>query len=265
MSRFGSYNSYLNSRSCCRDIVGFIGPTGATGTMFTSVTNSNETFYPTFVRSTIGGQTGYFDTDLTYNPSTSLFNISQNISGGPTNPILKLENTHSDNGNSIGIPSIETYKSGRQAVAGDIIHSQHYYANQDNIKREFTKLEMKARNVGLVNNNGSISFYGLKNSTLTEFMQLNGPDNMNNMYLPLNMNDNTITTSSGNLIIDTTSSSDANASVVISTKNNVAGSGNGFALKGNTIISEIPSTTSSGKYLCLTINNVVYKINLLNF
>ena len=30
MSRFGSYNSYLNSRSCCRDIAGFIGPTGPT-------------------------------------------------------------------------------------------------------------------------------------------------------------------------------------------------------------------------------------------
>ena len=223
MSRFGSYNSYLNSRSCCRDIAGFIGPTGAigpTGTILTTATNSNETFYPTFVRSTTGGQTGYYDTDLTYNPSTSLFNISQNISGGPAGPMLKLENTHSIIGNSIGTPSIETYKSGRPAIAGDIIHSQHYYANDDNIKREFTRLEVKARNVGLVNNNGSISFYGLKNSTLTEFMQLNGPDNMNNMYLPLNMNDNIITTSSGDLIIDASSSSNANASVVITTKNN---------------------------------------------
>ena len=264
MSRFGSYNSYLNSRNCCKDLTGPMGPTGTTGSIFIGSTNSNESFYPTFVKSTGGGQTGYIDTDLTYNPSTSLFNISQNISGGSAGPMLKLENTHSVIGNSNGTPSIEIYKSGRNAAVGDIIHSQHYYANDANIKREFTKLETKVRTVGGVNNNGSMSFYGLKNSVPTEFMQLNGLDNMNNMYLPLNMNDNIITTSSGNLVIDTTSSSNANASLIIATKSNVIGSGEGLVLKGNTLTSSIAPVTSSGKYLCLTIDNTVYKIQLLN-
>ena len=35
MSRFGSYNSYLNSRNCCKDLTGPMGPTGYSGPAIT--------------------------------------------------------------------------------------------------------------------------------------------------------------------------------------------------------------------------------------
>jgi hypothetical protein len=64
---------------------GSTGPTGATGPSALSIalTSANLTYYPTFVGSTGLGQTGYIDTDLTYNPSTNTLTAT-NFSGNAT-------------------------------------------------------------------------------------------------------------------------------------------------------------------------------------
>ena len=60
-------------------------------------------------------------------------------------PNLKINNDNATAGTTMGVPSFETYKSGRNAVAGDIIHSQHHYA-KDSIgtKTEFGRIRTTA-------------------------------------------------------------------------------------------------------------------------
>ena len=61
---------------------GSIGPTGPSTLSITS-TNTNSTYYPTFVVSTGIGQTGYIDNDMIYNPSTNTLTAT-NFSGTAT-------------------------------------------------------------------------------------------------------------------------------------------------------------------------------------
>jgi len=77
------------------------------------------------------------------------------------------------------------------------------------------------------------------------------------------MNGNDIRTASGSLSVGCSTSSTAGAVLTLATKDNVAGSGAGLALTGNTLISPT-SGGNSGQHLCLTIGGVAYKIQLLN-
>ena len=64
-------------------------------------------------------------------------------------------------------------------------------------------------------------------------------------------------------IAGTAISLNSSSSLNLITANNVAGSGQGLTLSGNTLTSEMAGAFS-GQHLCLTINGVVYKITLLN-
>jgi hypothetical protein len=103
---------------------------------------------------------------------------------------------------------VETYKVGRNAVAGDTISSQNFYAkNSAGVKTEFARMEASVRNTGVGNDDGSIALSGLVNGTMTEFFRVNGADSENNCFLPLDMNNQSIKSSSGNLNFSTTGSS----------------------------------------------------------
>jgi hypothetical protein len=65
------------------------------------------------------------------------------------------------------------------------------------------------------------------------------------------------------MAINVASSSTAGATLTLATKDNVAGSGAGLLLTGNTLLSG-SSGGSSGQHLCLTIGGSVYKIKLEN-
>ena len=101
---------------------------------------------------------------------------------------------------------------------------------------------------------------------------MNGADSENNCFLPLDMNGQSIKNSSGNMsiqtsignmTISTSTSSTANSVLTLATKDNIAGSGAGLALTGNTLLSGTAGDIS-GQHLCLTIDGTVYKIALLN-
>jgi hypothetical protein len=79
----------------------------------------------------------------------------------------------------------------------------------------------------------------------------------------INVKGASVSTSTGNLTLSATTSSTAGATLTLATKDNVAGSGAGLVLTGNTLTSA-SAGVSSGQYLCLTIGSVVYKIALLN-
>ena len=94
--------------------------------------------------------------------------------------------------------------------------------------------------------------------------RLNGADNENNSFRPLDLNGNALKTTTGSMTIDTSSSSTAGATLTLATKDNVVGSGTGLALTGNTLLSATAGAPVVGQYLSLTIGGTNYKIALLN-
>lgn len=132
--------------------------------------------------------------------------------GYTTNPTLQLNNTSATVGNTVGVPTISYYKSGRNAIGGDIIASQSYYANNySGVKTEFARIEASVRNTSLNNDDGALAFLCATQSggvnVFQEFFRLNGADNENNSFRPLDMNGNSLRSSSGDLTLDASASS----------------------------------------------------------
>jgi len=135
--------------------------------------------------------------------------LTSNGTGYNVTPQVTLTNNLATAGATTGVPSIKYTKTGRNAVAGDAIGSQHFYANNSSgTNIEFARIEVSVRNTGVSPNNddGSIAFSGLINGVLSEFFRINGADSENNMFLPLDMNGQSIKSSSGSMVISTASS-----------------------------------------------------------
>ena len=148
---------------------------------------------------------------------TSIFNTQTY----PPAPFLANSNLYLNNKNGTagtqGVVTIVFDKTGRNVVAGDIIGSQNYYAlNYAGTTTEFARVEASVRNTGAGNDDGSIAFSGLINGVMTEFFRVNGADSENNMFLPLDMNGQSIKSSSGNLAFSSTGSSGGGVIVMTS-------------------------------------------------
>lgn len=134
--------------------------------------------------------------------------LTGNGVGYNSTPSMTITNNLATVGATTGVPSVLYSKTGRNAVAGDVIASQHFYANDfAGTSTEFARIEASVRNTGVGNDDGSIAFSGLINGVMTEFFRINGADSENNMFLPVDMNGQAIKSSSGNLGISTASSS----------------------------------------------------------
>jgi hypothetical protein len=117
----------------------------------------------------VQGQTGYIDTDLTYNPSTALLRVVQ---GGITGPILQIENTNA-NANP---PVMNLYKNKAGATAGDGIGALAFTANNSSAAAiQYARIQTDCRDSTAASENGSISVLACVNSpTPTEFFRFNG-------------------------------------------------------------------------------------------
>jgi hypothetical protein len=133
--------------------------------------------------------------------------LTNNDVGYISSPQITLNNSRTDNGNTIGVPTTEYYKSGRNVVANDIVASQLYYAkNYAGAKTLFGKMECVATTTGLNNDDGALDFYSCVNGINNLVFRLNGADNENNSFRPLDMNGNALKTSQTNLAIEATAS-----------------------------------------------------------
>jgi hypothetical protein len=201
-------------------VTGAIGFTGAQGATGPSGTNTLQQ-----VLDAGNGATGV-------NARISLTNTGI---GGITNPQLVLNNSNATAGFTFGVPSIEMYKSGRLAIANDIIASQNFYADTTGpTKTEFARIEVISQNVGgLPGLDGTIILRTLVNGAFNTFISLNGSSQQIEIGKEIDLNSNNIVTSSGNLTISTVASS---------------GTGNitlAKAATGNLIFSGLP-TSSAG-------------------
>jgi hypothetical protein len=184
--------------------------------------------------------------------------------GGQANPMVRMENT----GASSGSVALEVYRNkGTAGTAGDVLYNMSVYG-RDSIqnKQEFTRITHTIRDPTNTAEDGSIEFGCFVNGAFTTMLQLNGndvPSGEVNVLKPLDLTGNALKTSTGSMSIDTSASSTAGATLTLATKDNVAGSGAGLVLTGNTLLNA-SAGGNSGQHLCLTIGGTVYKIALLN-
>lgn len=204
--------------------------------------------------------------------ATSGLYVNQQGLGGVGNAAISLQNSWSDTSSAAFVYE-EVYRN-KQAlgVAGDRLY-QHSVWGRDGAytKTEFTRVTHTIRDPSDTAEDGSIEFQCLMNGQMQTFMQINGNDGgigEVNVFKGLDLIGadaglvKVSGTGSGNLTIDGSSSA-GTGSVIINTKNGTAGSGNGLRLTGNTLISPTAGGNAN-QHLCITINNVVYKIALLN-
>jgi len=134
--------------------------------------------------------------------------LNQTGAGYLGTPQLNLTNSNAGAGATIGVPSVVFNKTGRNGVTGDIIGSQHYLArNFAGTLTEWARVESSIRNTAAGNDDGALGFSFLTNGVMAEVFRLNGADNENNSFRPIDMNGNDVKSSSGNLGISAASSS----------------------------------------------------------
>lgn len=154
--------------------------------------------------------------------------------------------------------------TGHNTTPGNTLHAHSVYANDGTgVNREWSRIQTKTENVSAGNQDGTLSIFNSVNGVIQETFNFNGAQNENNSFRPLDMNGNDIRCASGSLQVGCSTSTTAGATLTLATKDNVAGSGAGLLLTGNTLLNA-SAGGSAGTHLCLTINGVVYKIALLN-
>jgi hypothetical protein len=181
--------------------------------------------------------------------------------GSASVPQYIFQNTSS---NTASYPAMKLDRRDAVSVAGDTIGTISIWADDGaGTSREWSRIQTKTENVSGGNQDGTLQIFNSVNGVLSETFNFNGGQNENNSFRPIDMNANPIRTTSGSMTIDTSSSSTAGAVLTLATKDNVAGSGAGLVLTGNTL----QSATAGGhfgQHLVITLNGSVYKIALLN-
>jgi hypothetical protein len=213
--------------------------------------------------------------------------VNQTSTGGVNDPVITLVNQNIATGNS-GAATMHFFKQGNLASSADILGSQIYYGRDrfTGAKTEFARIETMVENsTPSGNNDGTVQIYTTVNGTPQQVFNFNGGQNENNSFRPLDLNGNNLRTASGNLTIDTTTSSGPGILTLSSLQsvNINAGGGSNISLNtvsgGDIVLSPSPtgsviftgaalqsatSSGNSGQHLVITLNGVQYKIALQN-
>jgi hypothetical protein len=104
---------------------------------------------------------------------------------------------------------MEVYKNKPTAgIAGDVLFNQSVYGKDtSNTKQEYTRISHTIRDGVSGSEDGSIEFSAFVNGAVNTFLQINGNENEINCLKNLDMTGNQIRTTTGNMMITTTSSS----------------------------------------------------------
>ena len=170
--------------------------------------------------------------------------MNQTSTGGPTQPATSVINT---NGGANAV-HLDLYKNSSSPATNDGIAGVSYHANNaSGTKVEYARIAADQRDITAGSENGSVSVLVAQNSpTPTEFFRFNGSGlsaGTNDLYKPLDVRGNVITTTSGAINI-------YNDQVATGTigLTNVAQQGNITITKtgnlgGNVLINSATSTT----------------------
>jgi hypothetical protein len=170
--------------------IGLVNPTNQTGLSYTGLTTGLNT----------GGS-------CNVNAVGTMDATNKGV-GFTSNPQLTLNNTNTTVGSTIGVPSMEFYKSGRNGSTSDIVAQLNFFGKDaSGSKVQFGGIETLITSAGGGGGvDGAMDFYTCVNGTKSQVFRLNGADNENNSFRPLDMNGQPIRTSSGNLTIEASTS-----------------------------------------------------------
>ena len=190
-------------------------------------------------------QTGIFDSQQVYINKSSGPIASARLQYG------SLELNHNTTGSSILL------QKDAVSVALDII-STISSATRDstNTLREFSRISTRAQSVGSGNQDGTLVISTLINGVLLETFNFNGGDNEINSFRPIDVNGQSLKTSSGNLLLSAVSSS-GTGNFTIEPK-----SATGDLIFNGNNIQSATSGGNSGQHLRIKLNGVYYKIAL---
>jgi hypothetical protein len=195
---------------------------------------------------------------LDYNAGT--LNLKTDNVGYTTDDLLLLENTNATAGNTTGVPSLEMYKSGRNGATNDVVSTILFNAKDGaGVKRTFGKIESSiTTNTAPANYDGSLDFYSLINGVNNLVFRLNGADNENNSFRPLDLNGNSLKTSTGDLPIDATAST-GTGNITINSKGSI-----GLTSVANDIDLNSNTTIAAAKTLSLSKSAAIVSTQVLN-
>ena len=162
-----------------------------------------------------------------------------------------LELNHNTNGSQIVL------KKDAVSVASDTISSISTQTKDSaGVLREFSRISTRAASVGTGNQDGTLAVFTLINGVLIETFNFNGNDNEINSFRPIDINGQSLKTSTGNLLISAASSTGI-GNFTIEPKSTTGD----LIFNGNNIQSAT-SGGNSGQHLRIKLNGVYYKIAL---
>jgi hypothetical protein len=123
--------------------------------------------------------------------------------GGQTNPQLVLVGT-----NATGSVATEIYRNKPSAgTIGDVLHLQAVYGKDSiNTKTEYTRITHTIRDATNGSEDGSIDFACIRGGAINTFLQLNGVDNEINLKKNLDVESNSIVSTTTDITLDATGS-----------------------------------------------------------
>lgn len=122
---------------------------------------------------------------------------------GQANPQFILTGT-----NAIGSVATEIYRNKPTAGSlGDVLHLQAVYGKDSaNTKQEYTRITHSIRDATAGGEDGSIDFACVRAGAINTFLQINGFDNEINLKKNLDVESNSIVTTTTNITLDATGS-----------------------------------------------------------
>jgi hypothetical protein len=185
-------------------------------------------------------------------------------------PTYTITNT---NASTASYPAIKMDRPTPASVAGDVIGAISTWADDaSGNSREWSRIQTKTENVSGGNQDATLSIFNSVNGTVSETFNFNGGQNENNSFRPLDMNGNAIRTTSGDMSINSATSSGTGRMTLQSKEKLILGADPGHAveLNGNSI--EVTSASAlvpsaggaSGNFLQIRVNGTNYCIELRN-
>jgi hypothetical protein len=164
--------------------------------------------------------------------------LTSSTTGGSANPILTLTNTNADSSSV----ALEVFKDkGVAPTNGDVLFQQSVYGEDSFLnKKEYTRITHTIRDFTGGAEDGSIEMGCYVNGAFSNFLQINGNQNEVNCLKTLDMGGHTIRTTTGDMSIQTTSSS-GNGDLTITAKRDLQ-----LLSAGSEIIISTAASTGSG-------------------
>lgn len=221
-----------------------------------NVTTINSAAYPPI--SGAGDLQAVLTAGNTATGASATIGLTNSGVGYTSNPSLKLYNSNATAGNLTGVPSVEFYKNGRNTAVNDIVMSQQYNAlDYTGVKTTFGKIECSVTGASVpTGNDAALDFYTCVNGANNIVFRMNGADNENNSFRPLDMVGNAIKTSTLNLSVDATASS-GTGNIVLAPKTATGGI---VDIQGDATLTGTRDITFGGG---TTITNVIDRTGLL--